>query len=293
MRRTIFVAVPLTALGLLAWAWSAAPPTPVLRPGLEPKLNAAPFLAVGGAAPAGALARVVTYRGTDDPKTTLGDVLGDLGKLAEVRFSINERAFKYEMLAEPSKVPVAEGNALPRLRASVASILGKVLERVPVPSGAGFLVRRDAIEITTGQFLQLEVWGKDYKGPFLPLVNARLRNQPLADALDELAEQADFSVVLDGSAKAAPTKVTARFRNTPLDVAVGVLADGAGLRSVLVRNTLYVTTPEKAENWTEWAEKDRPRPEDAALEEATSGVVATPSGRLLRLSSSSGAGGGM
>jgi hypothetical protein len=288
VRRTILVAVPLAVLGLLAWAWSAAPPTP----GVEPKLTAAPFLGFGRPGAAGALGRVVTYRGTNDPRTTLTDVLDDLGKLAEVRFSINERAFKYEMLAEPSKVPVAEGNALPRLRASVASILGKVLERVPVPSGATFLVRRDAIEITTGQFLQLEVWGNDYKGPFLPLVNARLRNQPLADALDELAEQADFSVVLDSSAaKAAEMKVTARFRNTPLDVAVGVLADGAGLRSVVVRNTLYVTTPEKAEGWAEWAEKDRPKSEDAV--EAGGGVVATPSGRLLRLSSSSGAAGGM
>jgi hypothetical protein len=291
MRRTILVLSPFTALGLLAWAWSAAPPAADPLAVTGAKLRAAPFVAVGKVAPAEALARVITYRGTDDPRTTLADVLAELGKLAEVRIDVNERAFKYEMLNQPLRVPVAE-EALPRMRAPLATVLRKVLERVPIPSGATFLVRTGSIEVTSGQFLQAEVWGKDYRGAYLPLVNARLRNQPLAEALDELAEQADFSVILDGKAAAADkAKVTARFRNTPLDVAVGVLADTAGLRAVLIRNTLYVTTAERAREWAEWAAKDLPKPEDDAEPVGGGAMLGGISGRFLRLPAGGGAGG--
>jgi hypothetical protein len=108
------------------------------------------------------------------------------------------------------------------------------------------MVRDDRIEITTGAVQAAEVWG-DFNGARLPLVNATFDKVPLEDAVKELSEQADFSVLLDNrAADKGHTPVSARLRNTPLDTAVRLLADMADLRPIHLDDVLYVTTKENA-----------------------------------------------
>jgi hypothetical protein len=75
-----------------------------------------------------------------------------------------------------------------------------------------------------------------------------LEQRPLEQALKTLATRTGFTVVLDVRAgEKGKTPVTAAFKNVPLDTAVRLLADMADLRSVLIDNTLYVTSPENAD----------------------------------------------
>src|SRR5262249_51766019 len=50
----------------------------------------------------------------------------------------------------------ADPNPIPPMKTTLATVLKKILARVPVPSGATYLIRRDVIEITTGQFATAE-----------------------------------------------------------------------------------------------------------------------------------------
>jgi hypothetical protein len=80
----------------------------------------------------------------------------------------------------------------------------------------------------------------------------------LRDALDEIAEYTDATVVLDESVgdKAKET-VTARFLNATPETAVRILADRCDLTSVRLDNVLYVTSREKAAKLREDIEKDK------------------------------------
>jgi transcriptional regulator with XRE-family HTH domain len=112
-------------------------------------------------------------------------------------------------------------------------------------------------------------------GPRLPLVHGDFNNRALEEALKELAEQAEMSVVLDIRVKEkAKIPVTARFLNTPLDTAVRFLADMAGLKSLQVDNLLYVTSPENAEK----IEKIEEEPSKQMLKEMAKGFGAPPVG---------------
>jgi hypothetical protein len=251
MRSTVFAGALLAALGLLAWAAADAP-----------KQTAAP------AAPPAAstqalhtqLTRRVDFNGLDDPKTTLQEALQALAKWyfggADV-FDVNERAFNHEQLKDVLKAEVASPNPVPPMKnVRLVTVLRKILSRIPAPSGATFLLRPDVIEITTGEFERREVWGAADEGPFLPVVHLALDHRPLDEALRDLADQAAYNVVLDGStAEKGKTALTAKMYNAPLDTAVRLLAGMAGLRLVQVDNVLYVTTKEGAEA----LEKDRPR----------------------------------
>jgi hypothetical protein len=226
MRRAIVALCFVAALTVLSWA-APAPKQPLSVPQK--------------------LAQSIKFSGIDDPKITLSEALEKLSKLCDVDFDINERAFKFENIQEPGKTEIASPDPIPAMRnARLSTILRKVLSRVPVPSGATYLVRSDHIEITTTTFQSAEIWGK-YTGPHLPLVNATLEKCPLSDAVRELAEQSEFNIVLDNrAAEQAKTTINARLLNTPLDTALRLLADTADLRAVHLDNVLYVTTKENA-----------------------------------------------
>jgi hypothetical protein len=195
-----------------------------------------------------ALNRAVKFPGIEDPKATLIEALDQLARMYDLSFEVNERAFKFEMVPDVLKTEVELPNPIPPMNATPAHVLRKVLARVPVPSDATFLVRKDTIEITTGLALRDEVWGANYRGPWLPLVYVRFERVPLQEALRELARQTDTNIVLDVDVgRRARVPVTARLRNAPLGVAVRLLADMADLRAVQVANVVYVTTPRKAD----------------------------------------------
>jgi hypothetical protein len=287
MRRTVVVASLFAVLGLLAGVWSAAPPrrrTPARdaprhpRPATAKVKNALPL--------ARKLERVVNFPGIDDPKTTLLEALNKLTRDYGLVFDLNERAFKYEMLNEPLRVPIAEMPIAP-MTAPLATILQKILDRVPVPTGAVYLVRGKVIEITTGDYLREEVyvWGypgafipgvlfsaragdrsASYRGPAFPLVNLAFCKRPLEQALRDLASRADFNIVLDSSVgELCRSPITIDVRNVPLDTAVLLLANMAGLQPLRLDNTFYVTTQAKAEALGRIHRKMRPTPTKAEV----------------------------
>jgi hypothetical protein len=142
----------------------------------------------------------------------------------------------------------------------LATVLRKVLARVPSTSGATFLVRRDGIEITTNQFVAAEIYGSGYQGPQTPLVYAAFDRQPLDEALKELADQTEANVLIDNRAgEKSKTAVSGKFANVPLDTVVRLLTDMADLRPVHLDNVLYVTTKENASALEARLDKERTR----------------------------------
>jgi tetratricopeptide (TPR) repeat protein len=102
------------------------------------------------------LATPVHFEGLDDPKTTLLEALDALAKKYQVTFDVNEKAFKFENVMDVLKTEVAQPNPIPPMKTTLATVLRKILARVPVGSGATWLIRRDVIEITTGTFASAE-----------------------------------------------------------------------------------------------------------------------------------------
>jgi tetratricopeptide (TPR) repeat protein len=103
------------------------------------------------------LTRTVNWQGIDDPKTTLAEALDVLHKqYPQLNFDVNEKAFENENLKDVLKTEVASPNAIPPMRTTLGTVLRKILARVPVGSGATFLIRPDRIEITTGTFASAE-----------------------------------------------------------------------------------------------------------------------------------------
>jgi hypothetical protein len=223
------------------------------------------LFATGGAAPAPEkepppavatakkLAKPVRFPGWDkDERMTLQDGLNQLTELYELRFSVNEHAFKAEVPPVPEvlNTAVASREPLPKMdKVPLETVLRRVLSWVPSTSGTTFTIRRGEIEITTEHAQRLEFWGENYRGPFFPLVQVAFERRSLEDALKELADSADltadFNIVLDArAAEKAKTPVTARLINVPLDTAVRLLADMADLKPFLVDNVIYVTTKE-------------------------------------------------
>jgi tetratricopeptide (TPR) repeat protein len=103
------------------------------------------------------LNKTIDFKGNDDPKLTLIEFLNFLSERYDVSFDVNEKAFRFEMLNDVLKTELTKDNPLPPMnKTTLATVLKKALQRVPVPSGATYLIRRDQIEITTGQVAAAE-----------------------------------------------------------------------------------------------------------------------------------------
>ena len=250
MRRFVLCVAGLSLAAAVALSWSAPAPR-------AEEARRGPL--------ASRLTSRVEFPGFEaDPKFTLAEALLNLEKHYDLTFEVNEAAFKAEGVDDVKAVPVAERGIPKMTDVRLDTVLRKVLARVPAQSGATYLVRADGIEITTGARLAQEVWGNNYTGPFLPLANATFDKRPLEDALRELADAADFTILVDAKvAEKARTPVTARLTNVPLDMAVRLLADMADLKSFLVANVLYVTS-EKNAAALEKQEQQRQENEQAA-----------------------------
>jgi hypothetical protein len=213
-------------------------------------------LAVVGAAPttqvnvpplAAKLQKTVKFTGAEaDPKEPLQELLDHLSDRYEVPFDVNEAAFKADGLEDVLRTPVLE-KPLPKMgNVRLDLVLRKVLARVPAGSGATFVARGNVVEITTRDSLVKEIWGENYQGPYLPLVNISFEKRPLEEALKDLAAATEYNILLDGrAAEKAQLPVSGKFDNTPLDTTVRLLADAADLRPFLVDNVIYVTAPER------------------------------------------------
>lgn len=100
----------------------------------------------------------VNFPGCDDPKTTLGEALGNLAARHQIQFDTLERAFKDEQVFDVLKTEIAAPNVVPAMpNATGAQILATILARIPVPSGATYVLRPSgAIEINTKDYLKAE-----------------------------------------------------------------------------------------------------------------------------------------
>jgi hypothetical protein len=204
-----------------------------------------------------ALATPIKFGGFDDPKTTLIEALDALARDYHITIHVNERAFKYEQVNDVLKTEIAQPNPVPGMNARLGTVLKIILGRVPVPSGATFLIREDYIEITTQYAARVEMGIKSENplaldGPvppegLPPLVWEDFEEQPLKLALRSVSNNTGWNIVLDPRAgEKAQTAVTARLMNVPADTAVRILADMGDLQVVRLDNVLYVTTPQNA-----------------------------------------------
>jgi hypothetical protein len=177
----------------------------------------------------------------------LGAALDKLAKDFDLPYELNAAAFKFGMEPDVRKRLIVDPEpVLPMKGARVEAVLRRVLSHIMVDSDATFLLRRDHIEITTGTFLALEIFGGDAPGPRFPLVNLTADQRPLDKWLDTLSEQTGQNIFLDPTVgERARTPVGVRLYNVPLDLAVHMLARSAGLKTVEVVNVLCLTDKEK------------------------------------------------
>jgi hypothetical protein len=241
----VLICAAVVGLGtLLAGVRSAAPPPP------EAFLAQVPLV--------DRLYQEVEFPGLDDPKTTLIEALDMMARRYPTDFVVNERAFRYEMLLDVPKTYLVETSPVPPMKARLHKVLERILDRIPCPSGATWMLRRDHVEITTGRFLLSETRDRgiatlreEGEGGLVlprPLAQADFRKKPLSEVLEQLAERTGFNVVLDEAVakEKGATLATARLRNVPIDTAVLVLASQGSLGMAELDNVFYVTTEEKA-----------------------------------------------
>jgi hypothetical protein len=193
-----------------------------------------------------ALKKVVRFSGFDDPKTSVTEVVDQLEKRYDLTIEVDEAAFKAAGIPDIMRFQLAENAPIPPRPWPLDAILRKILSRIPSKSPARYVIRDFFIELTTEAALRTEMRKKP-QDLFLPLVLASFNKAPLNEALEQLAQQANFNIVLDGRVGDKATQpVSSVFVNVTLDTAVRLLADMADLQPILIENVLYVTSPENA-----------------------------------------------
>src|SRR5262249_17874203 len=97
----------------------------------------------------------VTFQGFDDPDTKIDDVLKYFTRAYGIEFDINEQAFKDEMIENVREKPI--GKVIDKMRnVSLSTVLRKVLERIPTPTGTTWVIRNGVVEVTTGRYAASE-----------------------------------------------------------------------------------------------------------------------------------------
>jgi hypothetical protein len=200
----------------------------------------------------------VSFKGVDDPKVTLHELLQQVSRDYDLPISVNEKAFKFENVMDVLKYQVADPNPLPAAEnVRLDLLLQSIIKGIPAPSEARFLLRPNAVEITTGQFVHAEVWGDGYKGPILPLVHLDVDDQPFLEVMREIRERVGVNILIDRRVgEAGRRRVSADLRNVPLDTAIALLCDSVECRPIAVNNVIYVTPRTNAAAWESWIRQD-------------------------------------
>jgi hypothetical protein len=143
---------------------------------------------------------------------------------------------------DPERVQIKFQNKL------VGVSLRTVLQLICEQNDAGFVVRKDFIEILPAETLRKELnYPQGTVRDFCSLVVCNCEKIPLEKALNDLAKLHNRTVVLSPQAeKELSQPISARLINVPFDVAVESLADMAGLKLVRKSNVLLVTTKKQA-----------------------------------------------
>jgi hypothetical protein len=208
-----------------------------------------------------ALDRTIDYPGIDGAETKLAEELERMQVKYKLTFDLNETAFKAETGGNILEFLIAKPNPVPPMRVPLRTVIARVLRRVPVKSGATYLIRKDCIEITTDRAVRLEFGMPPAKEGERPLVllTAEFSKRPLKGVLDRLADLSGTTVLLDPRAgNKGETAITARLLNVPVETAVKLVADMAGLDVVRKHNVFYATTADNAAKLRLEQEKDAP-----------------------------------
>jgi hypothetical protein len=177
-----------------------------------------------------------------DPNTPLKDALEHISDRTEIPILINGEAFRAEVQVQEVETQPIRLQVMRDIR--LATVLRMLLRQV----NATYLVRDDHLEIVplptvpgTDGILQVD-------RSALPRVYASFEKRPLDEALRDLSDASEITVVLNTTqaGEMARVPVTATFKNVGVDTAVRLLADMAGLTMVRVDDALYVTTREAA-----------------------------------------------
>jgi hypothetical protein len=197
-----------------------------------------------------------------DNKTTLGELVDVFTKRYDLQFRVDDAAFAE--VAKDNELPPLEQRILEKAFPKLAdvpfeNVLQVVLSRMTVEGGATFLVDRGSILITTVRAQRARIWGKDYKGPYAPVIHADFDRVPLARALEEVAVKGNITLIVsDVIADKMRMPITTQLINAPLDTAVVMLADIADFQPVFRNNVLYITTRENAKELeNEFQKRDR------------------------------------
>lgn len=172
-----------------------------------------------------------------EPGTPLREALNHIAERYGLTILVDTEAFKADN-GEPDieNKPIK----LPRL---VAIRLRTVLRNLLQQAQGDFYVRDDHLMVAPRK--QIEA-GVVLKQP----VDVAFEKRPLGEALKELSDMTGVSIVLDNARlqnQPDPrAEVSADFRNVPLKNAVRILADMGGMKSVILQNMIYVTTPSNA-----------------------------------------------
>src|SRR5262249_19132706 len=141
--------------------------------------------------------------------TTLGEALEHLGREYKLTFDANEEAFRAADVKDILTTLIADPYPIPPMKVRLEAVLKKILSRASARAPLVFVIRRDAIEITTAAALQAEFGGARER-PLLPLVWETFREEDLTTAFRRLADASGYNVVVDVRVKdKAKTEVSA------------------------------------------------------------------------------------
>ena len=171
-----------------------------------------------------------------EPNTPIREALSHISERYNMTIVIDTDAFKVDQ-----NEPDIEGRPVRLLRlpnVKVVTALRVLFQQI----NGDFYIKDNMLTVVPRTYIET---GRVLKHP----VDVSFNKRPLADALTELSELSGLSIVLDPRGQADGNfAATADFRNVPVQDAVRVLANMAGMKSVVMDNLLYVTSTNNAEH---------------------------------------------
>lgn len=194
------------------------------------------------------LRQPTNYEG-DVTNVSLFNVLQTLSKKHDVTFIVNDEEFQNQNMESQIR------EMKPRLTAT--RLDGLPLERflriILGSMRATYLVRKDYIEIVPvitalRETKPLSEFNERKSDDLeFPLVNALLQKKSLSEAVAELAEVYDATIVLNPAEEAAlSTPVSARLLNVPMNEALDLLTSQVNLQVIQKGKSFFITTPPAA-----------------------------------------------
>jgi hypothetical protein len=137
-------------------------------------------------------------------------------------------------------VNIEAGTGEPVQMKSAGNKVSVVLRKLLTPQQMAYVIYEDTILITSSELATTRQMKQR--------VNVDVTEVPLAKALQELARNYAFNLVIDPKiAKDSQKPVTLTLDGSSLETSVRLLAEMAGVKAVRMDNVLFVTTEERAD----------------------------------------------